>query len=38
MLAYRSVDITKCLQLNELIEREELEYAIEEDVSFLKLI
>ncbi|CAH8533606.1 unnamed protein product [Heterobilharzia americana] len=32
-LAYRTVDITKTLQLEELIAREELEYAIEEEVA-----
>ena len=33
MLAYRSVDIRKSLQLEELLAREELEYLIEEDVA-----
>ncbi|KAL7065382.1 hypothetical protein AAHC03_05489 [Spirometra sp. Aus1] len=33
VLAYRTVDITKTLQLEELIAREELEYAIEEEVA-----
>ena len=33
MLAYRSVDIRKSLQLEELLAREELEYTIEEDVA-----
>ena len=33
MLAYRSVDIRKSLQLEELLAREELEYAIEEEVA-----
>ncbi|KAK2709618.1 hypothetical protein QYM36_013325, partial [Artemia franciscana] len=33
MLSYRSVDIRKSLQLEELIEREELEYLIEEEVA-----
>ncbi|XP_078664203.1 sodium leak channel NALCN-like isoform X2 [Branchiostoma floridae x Branchiostoma belcheri] len=33
MLAYRSVDISKCLQLEELLAREELEYVIEEEVA-----
>ena len=33
MLTYRSVDIRKSLQLEELLAREELEYAIEEEVA-----
>ena len=33
MLSYRSVDIRKSLQLEELLAREELEYAIEEEVA-----
>uniref|UniRef100_A0A1I8FM08 EF-hand domain-containing protein n=1 Tax=Macrostomum lignano TaxID=282301 RepID=A0A1I8FM08_9PLAT len=33
MLAYRSVDIRKSLQLEELMEREDLEYTIEEEVA-----
>ncbi|XP_075245968.1 sodium leak channel NALCN-like isoform X2 [Convolutriloba macropyga] len=33
MLAYRSVDIRKVLQLEELLEREELEFSIEEEVA-----
>uniref|UniRef100_A0A915L6W7 Uncharacterized protein n=1 Tax=Romanomermis culicivorax TaxID=13658 RepID=A0A915L6W7_ROMCU len=33
MLSYRSVDIRKHLQLEELIQREELEYIIEEEVA-----
>lgn len=33
MLAYRSVDIRKSLQLEELLVREELEYTIEEEVA-----
>ena len=33
MLSYRSVDIRKSLQLEELMEREELEYIIEEEVA-----
>ncbi|VDN38978.1 unnamed protein product [Gongylonema pulchrum] len=33
MLSYRSVDIRKSLQLEELLEREELEYIIEEEVA-----
>uniref|UniRef100_A0AC35TIY1 Sodium leak channel non-selective protein n=1 Tax=Rhabditophanes sp. KR3021 TaxID=114890 RepID=A0AC35TIY1_9BILA len=33
MLSYRSVDIRKSLQLEELLQREELEYIIEEDVA-----
>ncbi|VDO07851.1 unnamed protein product [Rodentolepis nana] len=33
VLAYRTVDITKTLQLEELIAREDLEYAIEEEVA-----
>ena len=33
MLAYRSVDIRKSLQLEELLAREELEYMIEEEVA-----
>jgi sodium leak channel non-selective protein len=33
MLSYRSVDIRKSLQLDELVQREELEYLIEEEVA-----
>lgn len=33
MLSYRSVDIRKHLQLEELLQREELEYIIEEEVA-----
>lgn len=33
MLSYRSVDIRKSLQLEELLQREELEYIIEEEVN-----
>lgn len=33
MLSYRSVDIRKSLQLEELLSREELEYIIEEEVA-----
>ena len=33
MLAYRSVDIRKSLQMEELLRREELEYTIEEEVA-----
>ena len=33
MLTYRSVDIRKSLQLEELLAREELEYTIEEEVA-----
>jgi sodium leak channel non-selective protein len=33
MLAFRSVDIRKSLQLEELLVREELEYTIEEEVA-----
>lgn len=33
MLSYRSVDIRKALQLEELLQREEFEYIIEEEVS-----
>lgn len=33
MLSYRSVDIRKSLQLEELLAREELEYIIEEEVA-----
>ena len=33
MLAFRSVDIRKSLQLEELLAREELEYTIEEEVA-----
>lgn len=33
MLSYRSVDIRKSLQLEELLPREELEYLIEEEVA-----
>uniref|UniRef100_A0A914H0J3 Ion transport domain-containing protein n=1 Tax=Globodera rostochiensis TaxID=31243 RepID=A0A914H0J3_GLORO len=33
MLSYRSVDIRKSLQLEELVQREELEYLIEEEVA-----
>ncbi|CDW53676.1 Ion trans domain containing protein [Trichuris trichiura] len=37
MLSYRSVDIRKHLQLEELVQREELEYMIEEDVAKLTI-
>lgn len=33
MLSYRSVDIRKALQLEELLAREEFEYIIEEEVA-----
>ncbi len=33
MLSYRSVDIRKALQLEELLAREELEFIIEEEVA-----
>lgn len=33
MLAFRSVDIRKSLQLEDLLAREELEYTIEEEVA-----
>lgn len=33
MLSYRSVDIRKALQLEELLAREELEFCIEEEVA-----
>lgn len=33
MLSYRSVDIRKSLQLEELLAREQLEYTIEEEVA-----
>jgi predicted aminopeptidase len=33
MLSYRSVDIRKSLQLEELLQREDLEYIIEEEVA-----
>lgn len=33
MLSYRSVDIRKALQLEELLAREEFEYVIEEEVA-----
>ncbi len=33
MLSYRSVDIRKSLQMEELLAREELEYIIEEEVA-----
>ncbi|KAK5977863.1 hypothetical protein GCK32_019537 [Trichostrongylus colubriformis] len=33
MLSYRSVDIRKSLQLEELLQREELEFIIEEEVA-----
>jgi len=33
MLAYRSVDIRKSLQLEDLLAREELEFTIEEEVA-----
>lgn len=33
MLSYRSVDICKSLQLEELLSRQELEYTIEEEVA-----
>ena len=38
MLSYRSVDIRKSLQLDELLAREELEYNIEEEVNITLLI
>ena len=37
MLSYRSVDIRKSLQLDELMAREELEYNIEEEVAKLTI-
>jgi hypothetical protein len=37
MLAYRSVDIRKSLQFEELLSREELEYLIEEEVAKLTI-
>lgn len=37
MLSYRSVDIRKSLQLEELLQREELEYIIEEEVAKLTI-
>jgi len=37
MLAYRSVDIRKSLQFEELLGREELEYLIEEEVAKLTI-
>ena len=37
MLAYRSVDIRKSLQFEELLAREELEYLIEEEVAKLTI-
>ncbi|KRZ96909.1 Sodium leak channel non-selective protein [Trichinella sp. T8] len=37
MLSYRSVDIRKHLQLEELVQREELEYLIEEEVAKLTI-
>jgi len=37
MLSYRSVDIRKALQLEELLAREELEYIIEEEVAKLTI-
>lgn len=37
MLAYRSVDIRKSLQFEELLAREELEYMIEEEVAKLTI-
>lgn len=33
MLSYRSVDIRKALQLEELLAREEFEYLVEEEVA-----
>ena len=33
MLSYRSVDIRKSLQLEELLQREELEFIVEEEVA-----
>ena len=33
MLSYRSIDIRKSLQLDELLAREELEFIIEEEVA-----
>jgi sodium leak channel non-selective protein len=33
MLSYRSVDIRKALQLEELLAREEFEYIVEEEVA-----
>ena len=38
MLSYRSIDIRKALQLEELLAREELEYIIEEEVKITKII
>ena len=37
MLSYRSVDIRKSLQLEELLGREELEYTVEEEVAKLTI-
>lgn len=37
MLSYRSVDIRKSLQLEELLAREEFEYIIEEEVAKLTI-
>ena len=37
MLSYRSMDIRKSLQLEELLNREELEYTIEEEVAKLTI-
>jgi hypothetical protein len=37
MLSYRSVDIRKSLQLEELLAREELEYTVEEEVAKLTI-
>ena len=37
MLSYRSVDIRKSLQLEELLVREELEYTVEEEVAKLTI-
>ena len=36
MLSYRSVDIRKSLQLEELLQREELEFIVEEEVAKLE--
>ncbi|XP_020895810.1 sodium leak channel non-selective protein [Exaiptasia diaphana] len=33
VIAYRTVDISHCLQINELLEREELEYTIDQEVA-----
>ena len=33
VIAYRTVDISRCLQLEELLEREELEYTIDQEVA-----